>query len=207
MSRSFQRRAATRDIGRKIIIACEGEKTEHGYFEAIRQSLRLSTVKVRVVKPPGSDPLSVVRAAIEGRDMIKMDHRWVKGDMAWAVFDGDEHIANNPTNWYEALQIADSQGIFLAVSNPCFEFWYLLHFQDQWADITRQKARDLLKKHLHNYEKADQLYPMPLEPLTLLAKQRAAELTVRATTNELPLHTNPCTGVWILVDSLIALRN
>jgi len=55
---SFKRPQATRAIGRKVIIVCEGKKTEHGYFEAIRKHLRLPTLQVAVVHPDATDPLS-----------------------------------------------------------------------------------------------------------------------------------------------------
>lgn len=53
--------------------------------------------------------------------------RWENRDSAWVVLDGDEHIQNDPQNWHAALQLAEGSDIHLAVSNPCFELWYLLH--------------------------------------------------------------------------------
>ncbi len=146
MARSFKRERPTRDVGRKLIIVCEGEKTEYGYFEAIRQTMRLPTVKVRVVKPPGSDPLSVVRAALDERDMMKRELRWTRGDAAWAVFDGDEHIASNPSNWNDALQAADGNGINLAISNPCFRVLVSPAFSGTYSQLYTPKSTGAAKK-------------------------------------------------------------
>ena len=60
-------------------------------------------------------------------------------DAVWCVFDVDEHpqIA-------DARQMARANGIELAISNPCFELWLLLHFRDspgmQHRDTMRQVA-------------------------------------------------------------------
>jgi hypothetical protein len=201
----FQRPSQTRVVGRKIIIACEGSKTERGYFEEIRKSMRLPTLHIFVVHPNATDPRSIVRAAIEYRRERKADKTWTTGDEAWAVFDGDEHILSNPANWNDALQIARDNKIRLAVSNPSFEFWYLLHYQDRGGKLSRQDALRLLRKHIENYEKANKLWPEPLQPLTADAVRRARQLARRAEADGLQPHANPCTSVCELVESLLAL--
>jgi hypothetical protein len=49
-------------------------------------------------------------------------------DEVWCVFDVDEH-----PKLAEARDQANANGIQLAVSNPCFELWLLLHFQEHRA--------------------------------------------------------------------------
>ena len=70
------------------------------------------------------------------------------------------------TNWESAINRAKSQKIKLAITNPCFELWYLIHFQDHFAQITRDRLWNLLEKHIPDYEKSMCLYPKPLKPLT-----------------------------------------
>ncbi len=205
VGRSFRRPPPFRDIGRKLIIVCEGKRTERGYFEEIRKSLRLPTLKVHVIHADATDPLSIVRAAIEYRQDRKDERAWAKEDTAWAVFDGDEHRDANPDRWNDAIQIAQSKDIRLAVSNPCFELWYLLHYRSHTAEVTRQKAFRLLKSHISDYEKAKTLWPSPLEPFTSEAIQRAKQLASRAAADELQPFPNPCTNVYELVESLLAL--
>src|SRR5215218_5420439 len=151
--RSFCRRRPTRVVGRKIIIACEGEKTELEYFEAIRISLRLPTLKVHVIHPDGTDPRTIVLEAIAQRSIRERDKAWTTEDSSWAVYDGDEHQLINPNNWNDAIQLAASKNIKLAVSNPCFELWYVLHFQPQTANLSRQEALRVLRKHIPDYQK------------------------------------------------------
>jgi hypothetical protein len=204
--RTFQRQAGRRLIGRKIIIACEGRKTEYGYFNAIRQSMRLPTLRVLVVRPYGTDPLTIVRTALNHKRERERERTWTKKDSAWAVFDGDEHKLENLVNWNNAIQLAERNEIRLAISNPCFEFWYLLHFRDHSGNLSRIDASRLLRQYIAQYEKADVLWPVPLQPLTTQAINRAKQLAARASANELEPHTNPCTGVCDLVESLLRLE-
>lgn len=189
MSRqAFQRKSKSRNQGPRILIGCEDSVSAQGYFKAIRKDLRLPSERVIVFSPPETDPLNVVRAVIARRNKEGLE----EGDQSWAVFDGDEHLQSSLQNWNEAIQLAKGRGIHLAISNPSFELWYLLHYQDQFADLYRDHALQALKKHLPNYEKSDILYPTPLKPFTKEAIGRAQEIARRAQRNHLAEHANPC---------------
>lgn len=205
MARSrFSRPPRPRIIGKKFVIVCEG-KTEYNYFRAIRVSLRLSTLQINIANPEASDPRSIVNEAIQIRSVNKREGGWTDDDSAWAVFDGDEHIQNDPGNWNDALQLADSNGINLAVSNPSFELWFLLHFQDQQANIHRDQVIRDLKKHLPKYDKASDSYPM-LVPRMAEATIRAIALEDRIHRDGLDRYANPFTGIYDLVEKLAAIN-
>jgi len=129
-------------------------------------------------------------------------------DSAWAVFDGDEHIENNSANWHQAIHKAESQKINLAITNPSIEFWYLIHFQDRFANIHRDKAKELLKLHIPNYSKSQCYYLNFLKPNTTQAITRSYILTNLSKHNKLSEHSNPCcTGISRLVQILLNLGN
>jgi len=206
MAKSLKRNAPTQTIEKKILIACEGEKTERKYFNAIRQDLRLPPEQVDVLPHDGTDPLSIVNAVVEARKDKQREKNWVKGDVAWAVFDGDEHIANDPIRWHQAIQKAESQKINLAITNPSIEFWYLIHFQDHSAPIARDKAKEFLKQYIPNYDKAGCYYPYPLKNLTQNAIDRAGLLESLAKLDKLSKYSNPCcSGILQLVKLLLDL--
>jgi len=205
-SASFQRPSRQRPLGRRILISCEGEKTEYGYFEDIRKSLRMEPNKIIVLKPEASDPLSIVTQALEERTYRQQEGEWAEEDMAWAVFDGDEHKANNIENWKQALQVAHEKGIYLAISNPSFEYWYLLHYQDQTSYLTRQQALGLFKTYVPKYEKSDVLYREQLQSRTVEAISRAQQVARQAKLNSLDLYANPCTHIWELVGIILSLQ-
>ncbi|PZO35793.1 MAG: RloB domain-containing protein [Pseudanabaena frigida] len=204
---SFKRNTPKKIIGKKILIACEGKQTEPKYFNAIRQDLRLTTVQVLILPHDGTDPLSVVNTVLEARKDKKREKTWFDDqDSAWAVFDGDEHIANNRPNWCQAIQIAKSQKINLAITNPSIEFWYLIHFQDHSAIIARDKARERLKQHIPDYDKARCYYQKELKVRTKDAIKNANKLDELAKQNKLPEYSNPCcSGISKLVEMLLKL--
>lgn len=200
---SFQRPTRDRMTGPKFLIACEGDG-EKAYLEAIRQSLRLSNRQIIVLNEKGTDPLSIVKSVIEHRIALKKEGTWLSRDSAWAAFDGDEHRDNDRENWYQALDLAQAQGINLAVSNPSLELWYLLHFQDQQSYIHRDKAVEELKKHTPQYQK-----PLPLLSVTPEARQaavqRAAWLAERNREAGRPFYNNPSSGMGKLIELLLKL--
>jgi hypothetical protein len=201
----FARNRTPRIIGKKFIIVCEG-KTEYNYFRAIRISLKLRTIQIDIANPGASDPRSIVNEAIQKKAANQKEYGWTEGDTAWAVFDGDEHIQGNRNNWNDAKQRADAHGIKLAISNPCFELWFLLHFQDQNANLHRDDARRSLTKHLPDYAKGGNYYPAPLEAGTAQAIVRAEALANRIEREGWDQYTNPCTGIYSLVAALTELK-
>lgn len=197
----FSRPTRPRNIGKKIVIICEGS-TEEIYFESIRKHKRLPTVKIKVVNPDCSDPLSIVKKAVEIRDYSEREKAWLDDDQIWVVYDGDEHILNNEENWKTAIELASTENIVLGISNPSFELWFLLHYQEQNANIRRDVALSNLKKHLPHYTKTTELFPEPLEAVTSTATERAERLKDRIERDGLDNYTNPSTEIYLLVKVL-----
>ncbi|WP_278319566.1 RloB family protein [Clostridium tepidiprofundi] len=76
------------------------------------------------------------------------------GDRVWCVFDVDINYNTNRAiqskieEIQKAKKIADKNKIKLGISNPCFELWYLLHFEYTTANF---KNYDAVKKRLSRY--------------------------------------------------------
>lgn len=112
-------------------------------------------------------------------------------DQIWVVFDVDEH-----PKLAEAHQQARSNHLNVAQSNPCFELWALLHFQDQTAELTRHHAQRLCRQHMPGYEK---LLPYAqLSGRVEAACARAEQLREQHTRNG-TARGNPSTDVDFLV--------
>ncbi len=97
-----------------------------------------------------------------------------------------------------------TSNVCVAMSNPCFELWLVLHMEDQTAHVHRkdiQKRADQLgivdDKHL-----AADAIPRLLDGYQT-AKERAVSLRERHTLNGSDLGSNPSSNVWQLVDRLI----
>jgi hypothetical protein len=197
--RSIKRRSPHRQPKTRILIVCEGRVTERQYFKAFQHQVRNSRVHVEVSKETGV-PLTVVQCAIRLRDEAVSEAKRERDenllwDQVWGVFDVDEH-----PNLDKAIQLAGSEGICLAVSNPSFELWALLHFQDQRAFATRQQVRASLKTHLPDYEKSLDFALM--HPHYADALRRAQDLDHAADVHEAS-GRNPSTGVHRLTELIV----
>jgi hypothetical protein len=134
----------------RILIVCEGEKTEVNYFKGLCQLLRLPTVEVA---HDNSAPISVVDGAIKRKQYAKKN-----GDdfnEVWCVFDRDHH----PT-FFEAIDKAKAHDLKLAISVPSFEYWYLLYFESAEAGFENCDAVIAYLKnkgYFPNYEKKDDI--------------------------------------------------
>ena len=151
-ARPLRRRSAFRDPLPRILVVCEGKVTEPEYVDGFRLAHAVNTVDV-VVKSPGGDPRALVERAVELRDAAGELARRMRDaneayDEVWCVFDVDEHARADA-----ARHLAAKEEIHLAVSNPCFELWLLLHFADHAAHATAAQARRTLRKHLPRYDK------------------------------------------------------
>jgi hypothetical protein len=189
----YNRRPPKRDIIPNILIICEGEETELLYFNGIKRSKRRNTISIKVFDAgKKTDPMSIINRTINERQNLKDKDNWKAGDSAWAVFDGDEHMIGNLDNWRKALTLAKSEKINLAITNPSFEFWYLIHFQDAFGQMNADTASKKLRKHIPGYDKAKIVYPDPLAERTPDAIQRAAKIAQQIDRNGLDPYANPC---------------
>jgi hypothetical protein len=153
MAKRYDRRPPGRDIIPNILIVCEGEETELSYFNGIKRFKKRNTISIKVFDAgKKTDPMSIVNRTIDERQNLKDKDNWKAGDSAWAVFDGDEHIIGNLNNWRKALTLAESKKINLAITNPSFEFWYLIHFQDAFGQMNAKTAYKMLLKEIPGYD-------------------------------------------------------
>ena len=198
---SLKRRAPSRDPKRRILVVCEGQVTEREYILKFRQAVRNQRVHVEVAREHGV-PLTVVKEAQRLRDEAAGEAKSqgdqnLRYDEVWAVYDTDDH-----PNLKAARQHAERQDIKLAISNPCFELWALLHFQDQRASIHRDKARAKLQAHMPDYDKSLTFAPLsPKEAAYAEAVHRAMALDAAAEEHGSP-GRNPTTRVYLLTESI-----
>lgn len=150
-------------------------------------------------------PAKLVERAIAGRRQEERDAKRGRGqpyDEVWCVFDVDEHPACN-----DAIVRALGNDINVAVSNPCIELWFVLHYEDQMAYIDR-KAAQRRSKELLRCSKS--LSDEALDDLTSRhreASKRARRLDDKHTKDGSPSRSNPSSNVWQLVDRMIDGRD
>lgn len=172
----------------RILIVCEGEKTEVNYF----RGFPIKPEMVVDVQGIGSNTIRLVREAIRLKEHNNYDH-------VWCVFDKDEFPIEN---FNLALQVARENGIMVAYSNEAFELWYVLHFEYLNSGITRQQYINKLNRLLgKQYEKNDTEIYQLIFPNQKEAIHNANRLLKEYPTPN-PACDNPSTTVHLLVQQL-----
>jgi hypothetical protein len=191
-ARGYQSRLVnTREPKQRILIVCEGSKTERYYFEELRRDHRLNAEVI--VRGLGLDPSQLVETA-------QTESRLDDYDQVWCVFDRDTWPAQNFNN---ALAQARRLGIGVAYSNEAFELWYLLHFYYYDTGIPRQEYIERLDGLLgHPYAKNSRDTYRELRSRQEDALRNARTLLAQYEPPD-PANDNPSTTVHLLVEELL----
>lgn len=201
--RRTRRPAPNREEKPHVLIVEEGEKTEFSYFKDFRnEGLRIGqkTLVIRGAKQTGhTDPLGIVKDAIQivAEALVKND----PFEKVWCVFDLDYRPRKN---LQEAIALAKANGFSLATSNPTFELWYLLHFEENPSTAERKSAEvvRLLKKRIPGYTKAMDGVYKNLADYQGKAIKNAKSLRKQHKDNKKAEDANPSTSVDKLIRDL-----
>ena len=123
-----ERREAFRDA-RLIVIASEGKDTERIYFKALAKEYTNPRVHVHILERSvdeqnNSSPEHVLKQLNDYKSQYELE----ADDELWLVVDKDR--------WTEAMlshvatECSQEVAMYMALSNPCFELWLLLHVED-----------------------------------------------------------------------------
>ncbi len=115
-----------------IALVCDDTEAAPAYFELIKRKVK-PFVTLRVVPAPctGASPRDVVGCAIEVLDGLRecQGDDELDRDSVWALVDL-EHDQSRRNQAFEARKWAQTKGVKVALSDPCFEIWTLLHLED-----------------------------------------------------------------------------
>ncbi len=205
---SFRRRRPSVAPRACVLLVCEGKETEPNYFESLQKELRLTTVEVEIVGQ-GAAPKTVVKKAVElvkkrrqavsrGLDAFKYDH-------VWCVFDVEQQ-GKNPS-LKPALDQAVANGVDVALSNPCFEYWFLIHFTKCGKALVNGKGvlREL-KKHLPGYAKSQDVFARIWPDVDHAIEQAKAMGDSHRRARTPRTEMDPSTEVYKLVELLQTIR-
>lgn len=182
MNPRLSRRKPSREPARSVLVLVEGAETETQYLNGVLRALDLKSVEVR---GPAGVPKSMVETAVEE----KPDY-----DEVWCVFDVDSHPRLN-----EALEQARANKINVALSNPCFEVFLLLHYRLYTKPCDRREVIRELRKYIPKYDKK-----IDFGPLWLLHPEAAKnnEALTKWHRSRGTVGNAPSTGVFQLIDRL-----
>lgn len=203
----FARKKARRAPYARVLIVCEGEKTESNYFNGLKDHLTLNNANVVVTGECGSSPLSIVEYAMQRyRDEQRTGDPF---DKVFCVFDRDVHDTYQQA--LDRIAAAKPKATFVAITSvPCFEYWLLLHFDYTTAPFhaagaksTGDRVVDKLRKYIPDYQKGDgSVFAQLIEQLPR-AKAHASKALIDALANN---SDNPSTRVHELVEYLQNIR-
>lgn len=143
---SLKRKAPTRRYRKVFWIGAEGQ-TERDYFTG--RSFQSSNVAVRFPGKRSSQtsPGNVLKRFT--RDLAKQTVR--SGDELWLVVDTDEWTQRDFDELLRWMREDDAR--HLAVSNPKFELFLVMHFEPANVCTTAASVDSALKRHIPDYHK------------------------------------------------------
>jgi hypothetical protein len=142
--------------------------------------------------------MQLVERAVAAKRSESRDAKRGRGrahNQIWCMFDRDEH-----PNFDRAIDLANRHGINLAISNPCIELWFILHFEDRTSFIERQKAQGRAEKLLGCSKALGEPALGILAGRYDEARRRAVKLDEKHEGDGSPSRTNPSSEVWRLID-------
>ena len=107
----------------------------------------------------------------------------------------------------EYTKMANEHGFKIALSNPCFELWFLLHFEYTAGYIDDYDAVEKkLLAHLPNYKKNGDIFGIIVDrqasAIDYAKKLKRYHEVELERTDLYNVSVNPYTNVWELVESL-----
>lgn len=133
MPREFHplvREGGYREAEKFYILSYEGTTTEKKYFADLRNSIYfndsgvIETIPLKRSVKQGSNPISVKQLLKEA----KKEYNYKSTDEFWLIIDRDDWEHIHHINFDSLIEECDKEkNFFMALSNPCFELWLLLH--------------------------------------------------------------------------------
>ncbi len=179
-----------------FVIAAEGSVTELTYMSLV--GAIGSNVRVHCLRKGDKNSPSQVLQRME--QFLKSEGLRTT-DEAWVVVDTDAWTAEDLQSLHSWSTERCNHG--LAVSNPKFEFWLLLHFDSGNGAATATECDRRLKKHLPAYDKR-------VEP-SKFPRDRIDAAIERARSRDTPACSDwprnpPGTTVYRLVERVLAVN-
>ncbi len=125
----FFRESNTVEKEKIFVLAFEGNETEEIYFDALKDSVKFNDEQIflKLLKRAKSDHNSAPNHVFSKlKREAKDEYNLGPDDELWMIIDTDRWKTIG-----EICELCSREGnMFAAVSNPCFEFWLLLHVKD-----------------------------------------------------------------------------
>lgn len=208
--KSLSRKAAKREPYDKVLIVCEGEKTEPLYLKDAARYFQIHTANILITGEGGAAPISIVEYAL--REFNKTPDY----DRVYCVFDRDQHTTFNEAcekiektilEKKEKRKKIGKAHFEAIISDPCFEYWLLLHYiytTKPFANFDAVNAELRKTSDMADYQKGKKELFELTRSRWKEAAQRASLANQEAQTNNT---TNPTTKLHKLMEYLEDIKN
>ncbi|MGB7327616.1 MAG: RloB family protein [Rubripirellula sp.] len=178
-----------------IVIASEDRYAVKQYFDFFKST----QIQFRVLET--EDCNSAPEQVMLRLDAFMKDHDFGEGDQFWFVADTDHWIeSNHIQNLVEVVRLCRQKGIGVALSNPCFELWLLLHFAEfPKQDASCSQLGDQIRKVVGSYNKT-KVFNLPITNAGVAEAIRRSKANFTQS-DTIPDH--PQTAVHLIIGSLV----
>jgi hypothetical protein len=187
---SYKRKQGFKEPHKSILIVAEGIKTEPIYFNSLKKKLRLPMINVEVV-PAGAAPI-----------IAKKSPTQVPYDIVYCVVDVEAPKADSLP---KAVDKAKANNLEIILSNPCFEYWYLLHFRKTSSPFnTSQDVKSALRHEHPAYCESDKtIFDVVFDKTHEAIKRSKEVLNEQHNNTEDISNCNPSTHIHKIVENLL----
>jgi len=217
-ARSFRRsKTESAAPGASILVVTEGVNTEEAYMDLIRERFAAPTVELVPHGEGKGDPRVLTDAALAIREKRRNTPKEQLGinrledfDEIWIVFDTD---VLTPDKRNDGIAYAKRMGVNIAPTEPCFEFWLLLH--GKYTTAPMAKCNDVIrhlkstfgwKTYSRDGKKADKvrgmLQPLVEKPRLKQAVSYAKKVRAHHTAAASTYPANPCSEMDQLIEAI-----
>ena len=194
---SLRRRSPYLEVRRRLVVFCEGSVTEPGYLKSLERLHGPQNIATFDILEVGLPPRKLVEKAkiakAEAEDSAEGDTEY------WCVFDVEAPTPHPLIR--DAVVMARDNGIRVAVSNPCFELWLLLHYADRTGWLTTAEAVALRGQYDGSTGKGLDGDGYVRRRAEAVARARKLEAMHRSDITDFP-HDNPSSGMFKLAEAV-----
>lgn len=148
MSREFVpiiRKSGFRNAEKFFILSYEGKVTEKKYFEDLRTSDYFNdSGKIEMISLPSKVKEGTAPTFVKARlNEAKKEYRFKETDEFWLIIDKDHWEDNQHISLLDVYESCSHEKNFhIALSNPCFEIWLILHLV-KLSDISEKDKKNI----------------------------------------------------------------
>lgn len=180
-----------------VVIASEDRYAVSQYFDFFRST----RIQFHVLETDHgqSSPAHVMRRL----DDFMKKYDFGEGDEFWLVSDTDHWIRpGHIQNLVEVVKLCRQKGIKVALSNPCFDLWLLLHFAEfpDENPLTCREVGERLRAAVGHYNKS-KVFNLPITDLLVrdaIRRSKAKEPRPDDIPNDV------CTSVHRIIEDLVS---